>query len=127
MNKELKKKEEELEETLARQFELFRAESGDWLKIGGVVLAGGLIALAIAKTRKKREDRRTEEVLEVLEREGLLTKEIEKKLTKGSKSSFWPSMGQRLLLLGLAFAKEKFLPNLFAAQPEDAKVDEEGQ
>lgn len=127
MNKELKKKEEELEETLARQFELFRAESGDWLKIGGVVLAGGLIALAIAKTRKKREDRRTEEVLEVLEREGLLTKEIEKKLTKGSKSSFWPSMGQRLLLLGLAFAKEKFLPNLFAAQPEDAKVEEESQ
>lgn len=127
MNKELKKKEEELEETLARQFELFRAESGDWLKIGGVVLAGGLIALAIAKTRKKREDRRTGEVLEVLEREGLLTKEIEKKLTKGSKSSFWPSMGQRLLLLGLAFAKEKFLPNLFAAQPEDAEVEEEGQ
>ncbi|WP_192347297.1 hypothetical protein [Algoriphagus sp. Y33] len=127
MNKELRKKEEELEETLARQFELFKAESGDWVKIGGVVLAGGLIALAISKTRKTRKDRQTQEVLEVLEREGLLTKDIEKKLTEGSKSSFWPSMGQRLLILGLAFAKDKFLPNLFAAKSGDAQVEKESQ
>jgi len=125
MSRELKKKEEELEQSLARQLELFKAESEDWLKIGGVVLAGGLIAFAIIKTRSKRKDRKTEEALFVLEREGLLTKDIEKKLTEGSKSSsFWPSMGQRLLILGLAFAKEKFLPNLFATQPEDAKVEE---
>lgn len=63
---------------MARQLELFKAESGDWLKIGGVVLAGGLIALAIVKTRKKRKDNKTEKALVVLEREGLLTKEIEK-------------------------------------------------
>ncbi|MDR7131570.1 hypothetical protein J2X69_003934 [Algoriphagus sp. 4150] len=127
MNKELKKKEEELQETLARQYELFKAESGDWVKIGGVVLVGGLIALAIVKTRKTRKDRKTEEVLEVLEREGLLTKDIERKLTESSKSSFWPGMGQRLLILGLAFAKEKFLPNLFTAQQGDAEVQEEGR
>lgn len=127
MNKDLEKKEEELEQALARQLELFKAESADWLKIGGVVLAGGLIALAIAKTRKNRKDRKVEEAMEVLEREGLLTKDIEKKLTEGTKSTFWPSMGQRLLILGLAFAKEKFLPNLFAARTEDAKVEEEGQ
>ncbi|SFT78631.1 hypothetical protein SAMN04489724_2216 [Algoriphagus locisalis] len=127
MNKELKRKEEELEQTLARQMELFKAESGDWLKIGGVVLAGGLIALAIVKTRKSRKDKKTEEALFVLEREGLLTKDIEKKLTESSKSSFWPSMGQRLLILGLAFAKEKFLPNLFAAQSEDVNTEEKSQ
>ncbi|MEB2778787.1 hypothetical protein [Algoriphagus persicinus] len=127
MSKDLKKKEEELEQTLARQLELFKAESSDWLKVGGVVLVGGLIALAIFKTRSKRKDRKTEEALEVLEREGLLTKEIEKRLTEGSKSTFWPSIGQRLFILGLAFAKDKFLPNLFAAQPEDAKAEEESQ
>ncbi|WP_339698335.1 hypothetical protein [Algoriphagus aquimarinus] len=126
MSKDLGKKEEELEQTLARQLELFKAESEDWLKIGGVVLVGGLIALAIVKTRGKRKDRKTEEALAVLEREGLLTKDIEKKLTeRSSHSTFWPSMGQRLLILGLAFAKERFLPNLFTAETEDAKVEEE--
>ncbi|MEB2774716.1 hypothetical protein SYJ56_05330 [Algoriphagus sp. D3-2-R+10] len=121
MNKDLVKKEEELEQTLARQVELFKAESGDWLKIGGVVLVGGLITLFIIKSRNKRKDKKTEEAMAVLAREGLLTREIEKKLTEGSRSGFWPSMGQRLLILGLAFAKEKFLPNLFDTQPDDAK------
>lgn len=127
MNKDLKEKEKELEQTLARQLELFKAESGDWIKIGGVVIAGGLIALAIVQTRKKRKDRKTDEAIEVLEREGLLTKEIEKRLTESSKSSFWPSIGQRLFVLGLAFAKEKFLPNLFAPQSEDVKTEEKSQ
>ncbi|PZX57855.1 hypothetical protein [Algoriphagus chordae] len=127
MSKDLEKKEEELEQSLARQLELFKAESEDWLKIGGVVLAGGLIALAIVKTRRNRKDRKTDEALAVLEREGLLTKDIEKKLTEDSKSTFWPSISQRLLILGLAFAKEKFLPNLFASQPEDAEVEEAGK
>ncbi|WPR74818.1 hypothetical protein [Algoriphagus sp. NG3] len=125
MKKDLKQKEKELEETLARQFELVKAESEDWLKIGGIVMAGGLIALAVVQTRKKRKDKKTEEVLAVLEKEGLLTREIEKKLTTSSKSSFWPSISQRLLIMGLAFAKEKFLPNLFSTQPEDAQVEKE--
>lgn len=127
MNKDFEKKEEELEQTLARQLELFKAESEDWLKIGGVVLVGGLIALAIVKTRKSRKNRKTEDALAVLEREGLLTKDIEKKLTEGSKSTFLHSIGQRLFILGLAFAKEKFLPNLFATQTKDATSEEESQ
>lgn len=127
MSKELKKKEEELEQTLARQLELFKVESEDWLKIGGVVLAGGLIAFAIIQSRKSKKGKKTEDALAVLEREGLLTKEIERKLKEDSKSSFWPSIGQRLLIIGLAFAKEKFLPNLFATLTEDAKSEEESK
>ncbi|MCE7057810.1 hypothetical protein LZF95_24215 [Algoriphagus sp. AGSA1] len=125
MKKDLKQKEKELEETLARQFELVKAESEDWLKVGGIVLAGSLIALAVVQSRKKRKDKKTEEVLAVLEKEGLLTREIEKKLTTGSKSSFWPSISQRLLIMGLAFAKEKFLPNLFSTQTENAQAEKE--
>lgn len=125
MGKDLKKKEEELEQALARQLELFKAESGDWIKIGGVVVVSGLIAFAIMKSRSKKKDRTTQTAMAVLEREGLLTKEIEKKLSENSKSTFWPSIGQRLFILGLAYAKEKFLPNLFATHTEDAKVEEE--
>ena len=127
MSKELKKKEEELEQTLARQLELFKVESGDWIKIGGVVLVGGLIAFAIINSRNNKKGKKTEEALSVLEREGLLTKDIERKLKEDSKSSFWSSIGQRLLFIGLAFAKEKFLPNLFATHTDDAKSEGESK
>lgn len=124
MSKDLKRKEEELQQTFSRQLELVKAESEDWIKVGGLALAGGLIAFAIIRSRKKRKNRATEKAMEVLAREGLLSEEIEKRLTQESKSSFWPSVSQRLLILGLAFAKEKFLPNLFNQETEDAQVEE---
>lgn len=124
MSKDLKRKEEELQQTFSRQLELVKAESEDWIKVGGLALAGGLIAFAIIRSRKKRKNRATEKAMEVLAREGLLSEEIEKRLTQESKSSFWPSISQRLLILGLAFAKEKFLPNLFNQETEDAQVEE---
>ncbi|UZD21332.1 hypothetical protein PBT90_17575 [Algoriphagus halophytocola] len=124
MSKDLKKKEVELQETFARQLELVKAESADWVKVGGIALAGGLIAFAIIQSRKKRKNRSTEKAMEVLAREGLLSEEIERKLTQESKSSIWPSLRQRLLILGLALAKEKFLPNLFNPETEDAQVEE---
>ena len=124
MSKDLEERQKHLEQNLARQLELVKVESGDWLKIGGVVLAGSVIAMVFLKSRKKRKNRSIDDAIEVLEREGLLTSEIEKKLTGNTTSTFWPSMGQRLLVLGLAYAKEKFLPNLFNAQSEDAKVEE---
>ncbi|PZX58448.1 hypothetical protein LV84_01656 [Algoriphagus ratkowskyi] len=127
MSKELEKKEKELEKSLARQIELFKAESEDWIKIGGVVLVGGLITFVLINRRSKRKNKKTQEALYVLEREGLLTKELEKKLMDSSNSGFWPSMGQRLLVLGLAFAKEKFLPNLFATHTDDTKVEQESR
>ncbi len=124
-NKELSKKEEELEQTLAKQLQLLKTDSEHWVKIGGLVLAGGLLAFAVMKVSKKKKDKSTERALLALEREGLLTKDLEKKLTESNKSSFWPSLSQRLLILGLAFAKERFLPNLFNAQPEDGNVPED--
>lgn len=126
MTKDLEKREDELEETFARQLEMFKAESEGWLKIGGVMLVCGVVAFAIIKSKSKKKDRHTLQALAVLEREGLLNKEIEMKLKgKTNNSSFWPSMSERLLVLGLAFAKEKFLPNLFqTTDVEDAKVEE---
>ncbi len=113
MSKELNKKSEELEQTLAKQLELLKKDSENWVKIGGLVLAGGLLTFALVKkSTKKRKDRTTEKAMMVLEREGLLSKEIEDKLSHSSKSSFWPSMGQRLLLVGLALAKDKVVPLL---------------
>lgn len=125
MSNELEKKSEELEQTFMKQIQLFKEDSKDWLKVGGVVLAGGLLAFALINASKKKKNRETDRALEVLEREGLLSKDLERKLTSSSKSSFWPSIGERILLVGLAFAKEKYLPNLLNFASEDAKSPEE--
>lgn len=125
MKNELKQKEEELEEIFARQLELIKAESGDWLKVGGIALVVGLVAFAVIKSRKDKKNDVTEQAMAVLAREGLLNKDIETKLTQKNKSGFWPSLGERVLLMGLAFAKDKFLANLFNAPSADAHVEEE--
>ena len=127
MNKDLENKAEELEQKLSKQLELLKVDSREWVKIGGLVLAGGLLTYAIIKTSKKKKNKDTDRAIEVLEKEGLLTKELEKKLTEPQKSSFWPSLSQRLLILGLALAKEKLLPNLFNVAGEDEVIQEKGK
>lgn len=127
MNKELEKKSEELEQTLAKQLELLKKNSEEWLKVGGVVLVAGLLTYGIVKATRKKKVNKTEKALDALEQQGLLTRDIEDKLRKSSKSSFWPSLSQRLLILGLALAKEKFLTNLMNPQPENAQATEKGK
>ncbi len=127
MNKELEKKSEELEQTLAKQLELLKKDSEEWLKVGAVVLVAGLLTYGIVKATRKKKVNKTEKALEALEQQGLLTKDIEEKLRKPAKSSFWPTLSQRLLILGLALAKEKFLTNLLNPQPENAQAPEKGK
>ena len=129
MNEELENKAEELEQTLAKQLELFKKDSEDWVKIGGIALAGALVAFAILKVKKRKKNRNTEKALALLEKEGLLTEDLENKLRNNSKSGgLWPTLSQRLLVLGLAYAKEKYLPHLFSNEvSEDAEsTDEKG-
>lgn len=122
---ELAKKEEELEQILTQQLSLIQNDSKDWLKVGGLALAGGLLTYAIIHRKSRKKERKIEKVMAVLEREGLLNEEIEERLTSSNKSSFWPSLSQRLLILGLAFAKEKILPELLnpSGNGEDKGAD----
>lgn len=127
MNKELQKKSEELEQTLAMQLQLLKKDSEEWLKVGAVVLVAGLLTYGIIKVTRKKKVNKTEKALEALEQQGLLTKDIEEKLRKRSKSRFWPSLSQRLFIVGLALVKEKFLANLLNPQPENAQATERGK
>ncbi len=128
MKKELENKAEELEQTLAKQLELLKKDSGDWVKIGGIAIAGGLIALAILKIKKRKKNRNTEKAIDLLEREGLLNEELENKLRNNSNAKgFWPTLSQRLLILGLAYAKEKYLPNLFSIEDAEDAESKSGQ
>jgi hypothetical protein len=123
MSKDLEKQSEELEQTLAKQLEIFKKESEDWLKIAAVVGAGALLTFAIVKVTKKKKKEKTDHALEVLEKEGLLTNDIKKRLTSSKKSSFWPGLSERLLILGLALAKDKIYSALFSPQSEEVKSE----
>ena len=118
MSKELEKKSQELEQTLAKQLDLFKKDSQDWLKVGAVVVAGAILTYGIVKASKKKKVKNTEKALEVLEKEGLLNEELKNKLTKPQKSSFWPTLTERLLILGLALAKDKIYNELFSNKAE---------
>ena len=127
MKNELENKAEELEQTLQKQLDLLKKDSEDWLKVGGAVLVGGLLAYAIVRASKRKKSNKNQRAIAVLEREGLLDDELRKKISKPKKSSFWPSMSQRLLILGLALAKEKFFTDLINPESSHEQKPKNGR
>lgn len=125
MSNELEKKSEELEQTLAIQLELLKKESEVWLKLGAVVAVGAVLTYGIIKVASNKKVKTTDRALEVLEKEGLLNEDIKKRLKKPEKSSFWPNLTQRILILGLALAKEKIYNEIFT--PSEEKEGEKSQ
>ncbi|SEG28382.1 hypothetical protein [Algoriphagus boritolerans] len=119
MSKELEKKSEELEQTLTKQLELLKKDSEEWLKLGAAVAVGVLLVYGIAKVTRKKKVKTTDKALEVLEKEGLLNEEIKKRLTQPKPSTFWPNLTQRLVILGLALAKDKIYNQIFSSSAED--------
>lgn len=120
MNKDLERKSEELQQTLAKQLDLFKKDSEDWLKLGAVVAVGALVTYGIFKATSRKKERTTDKALEVLEKEGLLNEDLKNRLTK-SKSTFWPSLTQRLLILGLALAKDKIYNEIFVPAEKESE------
>ncbi len=124
MSNKLDKRSEELEQTLNMQLELLKKESEDWLKVGAVVTVGALVAYGLIKATRKKKVKTTDIAMEVLDKEGLLNADIKKRLSKPNKSSFWPSMTQRLLILGLALAKDRLFKAIFSPPTDVIEVEE---
>jgi hypothetical protein len=125
MNNRMDKSPEELKHDLAMQLETLKKESEEWLKVGAAVAVGALVVYGVFKIAGKKKDTTTDKAIEVLEKEGLLNADLKKRLTKTEKSSFWPSLTQRLLILGLALGKEKLFKEMFSS-PTEVKEIEEG-
>lgn len=126
MSNKLEKKTEELEQTLAKQLEVLKKDSEEWLKVGAVVAVGALLTYGIIRATKKKKVKTTDKALEVLEKEGLLNEDIKKRLTKSKGSSFWPNLTQRLIILGLALAKDKIYNEIFTS-PTEVQEGEKGK
>ena len=60
MSKELEKKSEELEQTLAKQLNVFKKGSEDWVKVGAVVAVSALVVYGVVQltNKKKRKEHR---------------------------------------------------------------------
>ncbi len=123
MKSELNNKIEELEQTLQMQLSIVKKESGDFVKIGGVLLAGAGLAFLVFRLLSRKKDN-TKRVLEVLEKEGLLDKEIQDKLTSKRQPGLMGRLGAILLPIAVNYGREQFMNRLNEPKrkpEEDAK------
>ncbi|MFZ9187333.1 MAG: hypothetical protein ACO22X_06515 [Algoriphagus sp.] len=116
MSKELEKKSAELEQTLAKQLNVFKKGSEDWVKVGAVVAVSALVVYGVVQLTNKKKEKNTDKALEVLEREGLLNAELKERITQPKHSSLWTTLVQKILFLGLALAKDKIYAQFIAGE-----------
>ncbi|PSL02897.1 hypothetical protein [Cecembia rubra] len=124
MKEDLKKKAEELEQTLGMQLSLAKQESEDWIKVGAAVLIGGAVAFLAVRMMAGKKNKKTEKVLQVLEKEGLLDEEITKKLTKKSDTGFFGRLSAALLPIAINYGKEQLMNRLNQEQKQSAQHEE---
>lgn len=124
MNKELVEKAHELEQTLKMQLDIVRKESSDYVKVGGAVLAGSIIAFTAFKIFGSKQNKKTKKVLDALEKQGLLDDEIKDKLTRKRQPGLLGRLGTILLPLAVNYGREQLLNRLNEPKnksEEDAK------
>jgi hypothetical protein len=124
MKEELKKKAEELEQTLEMQMSLAKKESEDLVKIGGAILVGGVIAFLAVRLFIGKKDKKTEKVLKVLEKEGLLDEEIQSKLTKKSQPGFLGRLSAVLVPIAINYGREQLIKKFKEDGPLGVKDEE---
>lgn len=112
MNNELIEKAHELEQTLQMQLSMVKKESEGLVKIGGVALAGALIAFTAYRVFGEKKDTKTKRVLQILEKEGLLDQEIQEKLTSKRQRGFIRRLGAILLPMAVNFGREQLIKRL---------------
>lgn len=125
MKEDLKKKAEELEETLQAQFNLIKSDSQDWLKIGSGILVGGLVAFGLVKLIKGKKENKNKKIMTVLEKEGLLDDEVVAKLNARKQSGFVGRMAAILLPMAIAYGREKLIKGYFSPNKEEEGEDEQ--
>lgn len=105
---DLKKRAEELEQTLQLQIAQLKKDSGLWLKVGAAVLAVGLVAFKLVKKPHKRKSRKHLALGEMSEANPWKTGRKRKRKA----SSFFPPLNNRLLLLLFSLAQSKVMEEL---------------
>lgn len=103
---DLKKRAEELEQTLQLQIAQLKKDSQTWLKIGGAVVAVALVVSALAKGRKKKKYKRSQHLTEAIQ------EPVHRIQKKAKTSSFFPPVKKRLFMALLSLGQAKLMEEL---------------
>ncbi|MBD8491057.1 hypothetical protein IFO69_20050 [Echinicola sp. CAU 1574] len=106
-NKELKKQEEDLEKQLNHQLDVLKKESESWAKVGGAVLAGGLVSYGATKLiRGKSKKKAKKKLIKEMKDEG---HPIKVRKPRKHKASLMSSVGKRLFIVALSLGQAKLI------------------
>jgi hypothetical protein len=113
---DLKRKAEELEQTLHKQFEMMKSDTETWVKIGGAVVVSGLVTFGLVRAFQGRKSKKIEKALQQLESEGMIAKSPDNRYyyppMPVQKQSFWAPVMQRVLMAAFDFGKARLLAEI---------------
>ncbi len=93
---DLERQSEELEQTLNKQLELVKKDSGIYLKIAGIVLVSGLATYSAYRLTRSKSS----------------PKKLKKKIKKRKGYSFLSNLGQRFFWLAMDYGKNLFIQKM---------------
>ncbi|HSJ66075.1 MAG TPA: hypothetical protein VK921_00265 [Anditalea sp.] len=113
---DLKKKAQELEQTLVKQLEVLKTDSQLWVKLGGTVLLSAIAAYSITRALRGNKSKKLAKAIKELEKEGLIARGSDQQMhyqpVAYKKPSFWAPIGQRILMAAFDFGKARLITEL---------------
>jgi len=113
---DLKKKAQELEQTLVKQLEVLKTDSQLWVKLGGTVLLSAIAAYSITRAVRGNKSKKLAKAIKELEKEGLIARGTDQQMhyqpVAYKKPSFWAPIGQRILMAAFDFGKAKLISEI---------------
>jgi ABC-type nickel/cobalt efflux system permease component RcnA len=113
---DLKKKAQELEQTLVKQLEVLKTDSQLWVKLGGTILISAVAAYTVTRALRGNKSKKLAKAIKELEKEGLIARGNDNQMhyqpVAYRKPSFWAPIGQRILMAAFDFGKAKLISEL---------------
>ena|SRR5690606_21719618 len=103
---DLKKRAEELEQTLQLQLAQLKKDSQTWLKVAGAVVALAMVVAALSKRSKKKKYTRSQHLTETIQ------EPVHRIKRKAKTSSFFPPIKKRLFMALLSLGQAKLMDEL---------------
>jgi len=113
---DLKKKAQELEQTLVKQLEVLKTDSQLWVKMGGTILISAVAAYTLTRAFRGNKSKKLAKAIKELEKEGLIARGTDNQMhyqpVTYKKPSFWAPIGQRILMAAFDFGKARIISEL---------------
>lgn len=102
----MKKRAEELEQTLQLQLAQLKKDSQTWMAVGGAVLAVALIVTAVAKSSRKKKNKKKYHLQETVQ------EPVRKVRKRAQSSSLFSPLKKRLFMALFSLGQAKLMEEL---------------